>query len=74
MFKRFKGKRRLLMNMQSKLRFALLTVAIALVAAAIPANAQQLYKGTFTIPFETKVGKTTMEPGQYTITVEQALE
>jgi len=73
MFKRFKGKRRLLMNLQSKLRFALLAVAIALVPAAIPANAQQLYKGTFTIPFETKWGNTVMEPGQYTITVEQAL-
>jgi hypothetical protein len=42
-------------------------------SAAIPANAQQLYKGAFTIPFETKWGNTVMEPGQYTITVEQAL-
>jgi hypothetical protein len=73
MFKDFKGKRRLLMNLQSKLRFALLAVAIALAPAAISANAQQLYKGTFTIPFETKWGNTMMEPGQYTITVEQAL-
>ena len=73
MSKRLKERRTLLMNLQSKLRFALLAVAIALVPAAIPANAQQLYKGTFTIPFETKWGKTTMEPGQYTITVEQAL-
>ena len=61
------------MNLQSKLRFGLLAVAIALVPAAIPASAQQLYKGTFTIPFETKWGHTVMEPGQYTITVEQAL-
>jgi hypothetical protein len=73
MFKRFKRKRRLLMNLRSKLRFALLAVAIALVPAAIPVSAQQLYKGTFTISFETKWGKTAMEPGQYTITVEQAL-
>jgi hypothetical protein len=73
MFKRFKGKRRLLMNLQSNLRFALLAVAITLAPATIPANAQQLYKGTFAIPFETKWGNTTMEPGQYTITVEQAL-
>jgi hypothetical protein len=73
MFKRFKGKRRLWMNLQSKSRFALLAFAIALVPAAIPANAQQLYKGTFTISFETKWGNTSMEPGQYTITVEQAL-
>ena len=61
------------MNLQSKLRFGLLAVAIALVPAAIPASAQQLYKGTFTIPFETKWGHTVMEPGQYTITVEHAL-
>jgi hypothetical protein len=67
----FKGKRRLLMNLQTKLRFGLLAVAIALVPAAIPARAQQLYKGTFTIPIETKWGHTVMEPGQYTITVEQ---
>jgi hypothetical protein len=61
------------MNLQSKLRFGLLAVAIALMPAAIPASAQQLYKGTFTIPIETKWGHTLMEPGQYTITVEQAL-
>jgi hypothetical protein len=72
MFKTSKEKG-LLMNLQSKLRFALLAVAIALAPAAIPANAQQLYKGTFTIPFETKWGSTAMEPGQYTVTVEQAL-
>src|SRR5579863_9690164 len=66
MFKRFNGKRRLLMNLENMLRLALL-------AAAVPANAQQLYKGTFTIPIETKWGNTAMEPGQYTITVEQAL-
>jgi hypothetical protein len=73
MFKRLKERGRLLMNLQSKLRLALLAVAITLVPAAIPANAQQLYKGTFTLSFETKWGNTTMEPGQYTITVEQAL-
>jgi hypothetical protein len=60
-------------NLRSNLRFCLLAVAIALVPAAIPANAPQLYKGTFTVPFETKWGNTVMEPGQYTITVEQAL-
>ena len=49
------------MNLQSKLKFALLAVAIALVPAAIPASAQQLYKGTFTVPFETKWGNTAME-------------
>jgi hypothetical protein len=72
MFKTFKGKRSLLMNLQSKLRFGLLAVAIALVPAAIPANAQQLYTGTFTMPIETKWGNVLMEPGQYTITVEEA--
>src|SRR5579863_6568449 len=73
MFKRLKERGRLLMNLQSKLRLALLAIAITLVPAAIPANAQQLYKGTFTIPFETKWGHTVMEAGQYTITVEEAV-
>lgn len=61
------------MNLQKKLRFGLLAVAIALVAATIPANAQQLYKATFTLPFEAQWGNTVMEPGHYTITLEAAL-
>ncbi len=61
------------MNLQKKLRFGLLAVALALVAVAVPAHAQQLYKATFDLPFEAQWGKTVLEPGQYTITVEEAL-
>src|SRR5580698_8116603 len=63
----------MLVNLKKKIKFFFIVVVIWLVPATIPANAQQLYKGTFAIPYETKWGNTTMEPGQYTITVEQAL-
>jgi hypothetical protein len=58
------------MNIQRKLKVGLLALAIVLVAAAVPANAQQLYKATFTLPFEAQLGTTVVEPGAYTITVE----
>jgi hypothetical protein len=61
------------MDSTKKLRFGLLAVAIALVAASVPANAQQLYKATFDLPFESQWGTTVVEPGHYTITVEEAL-
>ena len=59
------------MNMQKTL--TLLALAFALVIATVPANAQQLYKGTFTLPFEAQFGSSIVEAGQYTITVEEAL-
>jgi hypothetical protein len=59
------------MNIQKTL--TLLALALALVIAAAPANAQQLYKGTFTLPFEAQFGSNIVEAGQYTITVEEAL-
>ena len=58
------------MNLQRKLRFGLLAVAFVLVAAAVPANAQQIYKATVELPFESQWGTNVVEPGQYTITVE----
>lgn len=62
------------MNLQSKLRFGVLALAIAVVAlTAVPANAQQLYKASFTLPFEAQWGNTVMEPGNYTITIEDAI-
>jgi hypothetical protein len=61
------------MNLQRKLKLGLLALAIVLVASAVPANAQQLYRATFTLPFEAQWGSTVIEPGQYTITVEEAL-
>jgi len=61
------------MNLQKKLKLGLLALAIVLVASAVPANAQQLYRATFTLPFEAQWGSTVIEPGQYTIAVEEAL-
>ncbi len=61
------------MNLQRKLKVGLLALAIVLVAAAVPANAQQIYKATFTLPFEAQWGNTVVEPGDYSITVEDAL-
>ena len=61
------------MNLQRKLKLGLLALALVLVASAVPANAQQLYRATFTLPFEAQWGSTVIEPGQYTITVEDAL-
>lgn len=61
------------MNLQKKLKVGLLALAIVLVAAAVPANAQQLYKASFNLPFEAQFGKTVVEPGEYTITVEESL-
>jgi hypothetical protein len=60
------------MNLQRKLKVGLLALAIVLAAAAVPANAQQLYRATFTLPFEAQWGNTVVEPGEYTITVEEA--
>jgi hypothetical protein len=61
------------MNLQKKLKFGLLALAVMVAVSAVPANAQQLYRATVTLPFESQWGKTVMEPGQYTITVEDAL-
>jgi hypothetical protein len=38
-------------------------VGIALVVTSTPANAQQVYKATFNLPFEAQVGKAVLEPG-----------
>lgn len=59
------------MNMQKKL--SLLALAVALLIASVPANAQQLYRGTFNLPFDAQFGGTIVEAGQYTIVLEQAL-
>lgn len=60
------------MNLQKMLKLSLLALAIMLVASAVPANAQQIYKATFTLPFEAQWGNTVVEPGEYTVTVEDA--
>jgi hypothetical protein len=59
------------MNLQKTLKFGLMTLAIALVVAAVPANAQSVYKATFNLPFEAQVGKAVLEPGNYTLIVEE---
>jgi hypothetical protein len=61
------------MNLQKMLKLSLLALAIMLVFSAVPANAQQIYKANFTLPFVAQWGNTVIEPGDYTITVEEAL-
>lgn len=61
------------MNPQKKLKFGLLAVTAALVVSSVRADAQQLYKAAFNLPFEAQWGSVVLEPGQYTITVEQTL-
>jgi len=60
------------MTLQKSLSFALLALAAILIAAA-PANAQQMVKGSFNLPFEAQIGTTIVEPGQYDITLEESL-
>lgn len=60
------------MNLQKMLKLSLLALAILVVASAVPANAQQVYKATFTLPFEAQWGSAVIEPGEYTISVEDA--
>jgi hypothetical protein len=59
------------MNLQNKLKFGLLALAIGLMVGAVPAHAQQLYRASFELPFESQWGDTVVEPGHYTITIEQ---
>jgi len=60
------------MNLHKTLVLGILALAMVVMAAA-PANAQQMIKGTFNLPFEAQIGKTIVEPGQYAIIVEAAL-
>ena len=60
------------MNLQKKLKCGLLALTAALVVTSVPADAQQLYKAAFNLPFEAQWGSVVLEPGQYTITVEEA--
>jgi hypothetical protein len=43
--------------------------ALALAALATSGNAQNVYKGKFTLPFETQWGDTTLPAGDYTFTL-----
>jgi len=59
------------MNLQKKVGFGLVALALVLVFAAAPASAQQIYKAKFTQPFQAQWGNTVIEAGDYTITIEQ---
>ncbi len=48
-------------------------LALALGAAASPANAQQIYRGTVNLPFETRWGGAVLQPGLHTILIEDGL-
>ena len=61
------------MYSQKKFGFGLLAIAAVLLGSALPLGAQQLYQANFELPFAAHWGGTTLEPGQYTITVEQSL-
>ncbi len=45
-------------------------LALALGAAASPANAQQIYKGTLNLPFAASWGGAVLQPGLHTIVLE----
>ena len=47
--------------------------ALALGALATSGNAQNVYKGKFTLPFETHWGSTTLPPGDYTFVMSSAI-
>jgi hypothetical protein len=59
-------------------RFQYALGAVALAAAlglAIPqANAEQVYRGTFHLPYQTYWGGSVLEPGNYTVSLDSASE
>ena len=61
------------MNLRKKLSFIALALALTLIVSSAPAMAQQVYKATFELPFEAQFGSTIVEPGQYSLVVEQSL-
>jgi hypothetical protein len=61
------------MYLQKKFRSGLFVVLAGLSISAVPLSAQQVYKATFDLPFAAHWGRTVLEPGEYTVTVEQGL-
>jgi hypothetical protein len=61
------------MNLQKKFRYGFLVILAGLIVWALPLSAQQLYKGTFDLPFTAHWNGAVLEPGKYTVTVEQGL-
>jgi len=61
------------MYLQKKFRFGLLAILAGLIVSTLPLNAQQVYKAKFDLPFAARWGGALLEPGEYTISVEQGL-
>jgi hypothetical protein len=61
------------MDLQKKFGFVAFVFLAALVLSALPLSAQQVYKATFELPFTAQWNRTILEPGEYTVTVEQGL-
>jgi hypothetical protein len=59
------------MYLQKKFRFGLLVILAEIIVSALPLSAQQLYRGTFELPFLAHWNGTVLEPGEYMVTVEQ---
>ena len=58
------------MNFRMHYTLGAALVALALGVTAPSANAQENYKGTFNLPFETHWGGAVLQPGEYTVSIE----
>jgi hypothetical protein len=61
------------MNLQKKFRFGFLAILAGLIVCTLPLSAQPVYKATFDLPFTAHWSGAVLEPGKYTVTVEQGL-
>jgi hypothetical protein len=59
------------MNLQFRYKFGLMLFTFAL-TAALPASAQEAYKGTFDLPVALHWGAAVLPPGHYTMSMEGA--
>src|SRR5947209_4194419 len=60
------------MNLSSKCTLSAMLLAIALFATESQANAQQIYRGTVNLPFETHWAGAVLQPGPHTISIDLA--
>jgi hypothetical protein len=56
-----------------RIQYALGTMLLA-AAFGVTANAQQAYRGTFNLPFQTYWGGSVLEPGEYTVSIDGGTE
>lgn len=61
------------MYIQKKFRFGVMAILAGLIVSTLPLSAQQVYRTTFDLPFAANWSGTILEPGEYTVTVEQGL-